>query len=235
MLPDAIFGALDQLLPDRLPAEGAGTLCNFQVSVRDRESGHDASAREVLVFNSGGTGARPEDDGLSATAFPSGVMAMPVEASEQAGAVVIWQKELLRDSGGHGMYRGGLGQRLEIGVESDCRYVFSAMFDRVRFPARGRAGGESGGATQLVTSESEVLPGKCKLSLEPDVTVDMRFAGGGGYGDTLARRREAVMNELLQDYISERAAREVYALSETDINAVNQARLSGRPLATTRR
>ncbi|MEM7764894.1 MAG: hydantoinase B/oxoprolinase family protein [Pseudomonadota bacterium] len=235
MLPDAIFGALDQLLPDRLPAEGAGTLCNFQVSVRDRESGHDASAREVLVFNSGGTGARPEDDGLSATAFPSGVMAMPVEASEQAGAVVIWQKELLRDSGGHGMYRGGLGQRLEIGVESDCRYVFSAMFDRVRFPARGRAGGESGGATQLVTSESDVLPGKCKLSLEPDVTVDMRFAGGGGYGDPLARRREAVMNDLLQDYISERAAREVYALSETDINAVNQARLSGRPLATTRR
>ncbi|MEL7297103.1 MAG: hydantoinase B/oxoprolinase family protein [Pseudomonadota bacterium] len=235
MLPDAIFGALDQLLPDRVPAEGAGTLCNFQISVRDRHSGRDTPAREVLVFNSGGTGARPEGDGLSATAFPSGVMAMPVEASEQAGAVVIWKKELLQDSGGHGRHRGGLGQSLEIGVESNSPYVFSAMFDRVRFPARGRAGGQAGGATQLVTSHGDVLTGKCKLSLEPNVTVDMRFAGGGGYGDPLARHREAVMNDLLQDYISEQTARDVYALSESDIAAVNQARLSGRPLATTQR
>ena len=64
----------------------------------------------VLAFNSGGSGARPEYDGLNATAFPSGVMTMPIEATEHAGPVIIWRKELRPDSGGAGRMRGGLGQ-----------------------------------------------------------------------------------------------------------------------------
>ena len=53
-------------------------------------------------------------DGLSATAFPSGVHTMPVEATEHTGPIVIWRKELRPDSGGDGEFRGGLGQVIEI-------------------------------------------------------------------------------------------------------------------------
>ena len=70
----------------------------------------DSGGAEILMFNSGGMGARPELDGLSATAFPSGVMTMPIEATEHAGPIVIWRKELRPDSGGDGEFRGGLGQ-----------------------------------------------------------------------------------------------------------------------------
>ena len=56
------------------------------------------------MFNSGGGGARPTLDGLSATAFPSGVMTMPVEATEQVGPVIVWRKELRPDSGGAGQH-----------------------------------------------------------------------------------------------------------------------------------
>ena len=50
------------------------------------------------MFNSGGTGARATLDGLSATAFPSGVHTMSVEATEQVGPIVVWRKELRQGS-----------------------------------------------------------------------------------------------------------------------------------------
>ena len=119
MVPDTVYDALDKLLPGLVPAEGAGCLCNFQVSLRPRTDAPappDASRAEVLTFNSGGTGARPALDGMSATAFPSGVMTMPVEATEQVGPVIVWRKELRPDSGGAGQFRGGLGQHMEVGA-----------------------------------------------------------------------------------------------------------------------
>src|SRR5680860_38470 len=134
MIPDTIFNALDKLLPATVPAEGAGALCNFQLSVRPRtdEPAPDGSVySEVLLFNSGGAGARPTLDGLNATAFPSGVMTMPVEATEQTGPVIIWRKELRQDSGGAGQYRGGLGQYMEVSATEGHEFDFSAMFDRV--------------------------------------------------------------------------------------------------------
>ncbi|MCP4429803.1 MAG: hydantoinase B/oxoprolinase family protein, partial [Gammaproteobacteria bacterium] len=73
MIPDAVYNALDKILPDTVPAEGAGTLCNFQLSLRprsDRQATGNAVRAEVLTFNSGGSGARPQSDGLNATAFP---------------------------------------------------------------------------------------------------------------------------------------------------------------------
>jgi len=117
MLPDAVYNALDKILPETVPAEGAGTLCNFQISVRprtDQTAPEHARHAEVLTFNSGGSGARPTLDGMNATAFPSGVMTMPVEATEHTGPVIIWRKELRPDSGGVGKYRGGLGQFMEV-------------------------------------------------------------------------------------------------------------------------
>ena len=82
MIPDTIYDALDKILPRLVPAEGAGCLCNFQVSLRprmDQPAPQGTVRAEVLTFNSGGAGARPTVDGLNATAFPSGVMTMPIE------------------------------------------------------------------------------------------------------------------------------------------------------------
>ena len=97
------------------------------------------------MFNSGGTGARPGLDGLSATAFPSGVSTMSVEATEQVGPIVVWRKDLREGSGGAGRTRGGLGpgdRDRARGAGYDL--LFNAMFDRVDHPARGRDGGGPG-------------------------------------------------------------------------------------------
>ena len=67
-----------------------------------------------MSFHAGGAGARPGKDGLSATAFPSGVRNVPVEVNEAMSPLVVWRKEYRQDSGGAGEFRGGLGQVMEV-------------------------------------------------------------------------------------------------------------------------
>ena len=98
------------------------------------------------MFNSGGMGARPSWTGSPPPPFPSGVHTMPIEATEHTGPIVIWRKELRPDSGGDGEFRGGLGQVIEIARQEGHEFDFSAMFDRVSHPAKGRDGGGDGAA-----------------------------------------------------------------------------------------
>ncbi|MCC7320234.1 MAG: hydantoinase B/oxoprolinase family protein [Rubellimicrobium sp.] len=210
MIPDTVFAALRHILPG-IPAEGAGALCNFQVSLREI-AGEGRS--EVLCFNSGGSGARPGLDGLSATAFPSGVMTMPVEATEHAGPVIIWRKELRPDSGGAGRFRGGLGQFMEVGARDGWSFEFSAMLDRTRHPARGIDGGLEGGATEVTLSDGTGLPGKGRFPVPAGQTVRLAFPGGGGIGAPATRPRDLVRHDLAQGYITPESARALYRLSD---------------------
>ena len=223
LLPDTIYNALDKIIPKRVPAEGSSTLCNFQISIRprtDKKPPPNSTRAEVLTFNSGGTGARPSIDGLNATAFPSGVMTMPVEATENSGPVIIWRKELRPDSGGSGKYRGGLGQYMEIGVTAGHEFDFQAMFDRVKYPPRGRAGGSNGKPTKVRSNDGEIFKGKGKKSLSHGQRVLLAFPGGGGYGNTNERDIESIFKDLAQGYISAEAAKKEYGLTEKDIHYV---------------
>ncbi|MDU8927658.1 hydantoinase B/oxoprolinase family protein [Alisedimentitalea sp. MJ-SS2] len=220
MVPDTVYNALDQLLPDTVPAEGAGCLCNFQLSLRprmDASAPADARRAEVLTFNSGGSGARPTLDGMNATAFPSGVMTMPVEATEQVGPVIIWRKELRPDSGGAGQHRGGLGQHMEVGARIGHEFDFSAMLDRVNHPALGRRGGEPGGATTIARSDGTTMQGKGRQFVPDGEKVIMGFPGGAGYGDPADRDPEQVKRDLALGYITPEHAAQHYGLSDADI------------------
>jgi len=222
-VPDTVYDALDKILPGVVPAEGAGCLCNFQVSLRPRtdESASQGSVRsEVLTFNSGGSGARPEHDGLNATAFPSGVMTMPIEATEHAGPVVIWRKELRPDSGGAGKQRGGLGQYMEVGAREGYEFDFQAMFDRVYHPARGRHGGQNGAPTSISQDDGGVMRGKGKQFVAHGRKVMLALPGGAGYGDPSLRDEASVKRDLLLGYISAETARRDYGLSEAAIAEV---------------
>ena len=83
-------------------------------------------------------------DGLSATAFPSGVRNVPVEITEAITPIVVWKKEFRTDSGGPGRQRGGLGQVMEVTRREDAPFAIFASFERVTYPARGRDEGEAG-------------------------------------------------------------------------------------------
>jgi N-methylhydantoinase B len=232
-IPDTVYNAVDKILPNLVPVEGAGALCNFQVSLRPRmDAPAPATARrsEVLTFNSGGSGARPTSDGLNSTAFPSGVMTMPIEATENAGPVIIWRKELRPDSGGAGKYRGGLGQFMEVGAVEGHEFDIQAMLDRVNHPARGRQGGADGAPTTIVRDDGEKMRGKGRQFVPHGKRVLMAFPGGAGFGDRSQRDRSLVKRDLARGYISAESAERDYGLNASDVSLVLAAVRNGDAL-----
>ncbi|MBM3522434.1 MAG: hydantoinase B/oxoprolinase family protein [Alphaproteobacteria bacterium] len=212
MLPDLIFGCLHQAIPGRVPAEGSAT--NWQPQLRGGASGLDPDVLtqlgeaelprfEYVTFHAGGTGARPAADGMSATAFPSGVRNTPVEISENRAPLVFWRKELREDSGGAGRHRGGLGQVMEIGGRDDMPFAVLAMFDRCGAAPRSRDGGRPGEAGRVSLGVSgKTLRPKGQQTIPPADRLRLEMPGGGGYGDPLERPAELVARDVANGLVS---------------------------------
>ncbi|CAM4260384.1 hydantoinase B/oxoprolinase family protein [Bordetella muralis] len=210
LIPDVVLGALQSYRPDLIPAEGASALWNLQMRFQGAREHNRESRHEMLIFNTGGTGARPNSDGLSTTAFPSGVHTMSSEVTESIGPIVVWRKELLPDSGGAGRWRGGLGQRIEIGAHEGYQFTLNAMFDRVAFPARGHHGGSNGGAGKVALDDGTALRAKGSQLIAEGQRLVLDLPGGGGFGEPAERPAELVKRDVHYGYISEAEARRDY-------------------------
>jgi N-methylhydantoinase B len=211
MTPDLILGCLHQAMPDRVPAEGAS--CMYDLPLRHApEVARDGGRHFAIeLVHNGGTGARPGSDGLSATAFPSGVYGSQVEMTEAAAPVIVWRRELLTDSGGAGRYRGGLGQRIEMTAANGAPFLVFLSVERVKNPAMGRAGGLAGAPGRIrVTGRAVDVPGKGELRLEPGERLIFDTPGGGGYGPPAARDRLALARDVGSGLVSTDAAARLY-------------------------
>ena len=211
MLPDVALGCLAQALPGEIPAESAGSIWVLPFSNGDagrgREPGSNSVRFNVMNVGMGGVGARPGKDGLSVTAFPSGVGAIPVEVTESESPLIFWRKEFLPDSGGPGAFRGGLGQVIEIGSAEDHPFTVSAAtFDRIRNPPRGRDGGLPGrsGAAGLISGPS--LPDKGVHTIPAGDRLIVELPGGGGLGEPLQRDRARLRKDLEGGYVTREGA-----------------------------
>ncbi|SHK30219.1 N-methylhydantoinase B [Roseomonas rosea] len=198
LLPDLMMGCLHQAVPDRVTAEGSSCLWNPPLRGGAQVSGGEAELPdfEVITFNSGGTGARPGQDGLDGTAFPSGVRTMPVEATENVAPVVFWKKELRPGSGGPGRTRGGLGQVMEIGAKGDAEFAVNAIFDRVANAPRGRDGGGDGAPGWVGLTDGTVLRTKGYQVIPRGKRLRLLLPGGGGMGDPAGRDPALVRRDI---------------------------------------
>lgn len=211
MTPDLVYGCLSQALPDAIPAEGAS--CMYDLPMRHVpeavDRGGELFALE-LVFN-GGTGARPGLDGLSATAFPSGVWGSQVEITEAVAPVLFQRRELRQDSGGTGRTRGGLGQRIEIGTSKGQDFMVFLSVERVLNPAKGRMGGGDGAPGRIrIGHDGQDLPGKGQMRVAAGETLVFETPGGGGFGDPKERDAKAVERDVAAGFVSPGAARKDY-------------------------
>ena len=215
MMPDVVYGALEQAIPGRVPAEGTSNLWSLKMIAGHGLTGvgdKTGTPFMVMSFHSGGAGARPHQDGLSATPFPSGVRNVPVEATEAITPLVIWRKELRQDSGGAGQYRGGLGQVMEVSSREDAAFGLFAGFERVKFPARGRNGGGAGQCGSVSLKSGLELKPKGLQVIPAGERLLIEMPGGGGMGPASERDTEAVRRDVRLGYLSKDAARRQYGI-----------------------
>ncbi len=213
MMPDLVFGCLDQAMPGTMPAEGTSSLWNLSLVAAHGLTGRADEIRtpfNVTSFHSGGAGARPMLDGLSATPFPSGVRNVPVEVTESITPLVIWRKELRPDSGGAGRQRGGLGQIMEVSNRDGSPMGIYQRFERVHFPARGRAGGRNGALGRVRLKSGAEFPDKGLHIVPGGDRLIVEMPGGGGYGNPAERDRKLVQRDVDYGYVTPAEAEKTY-------------------------
>ncbi|RIK95345.1 MAG: 5-oxoprolinase [Proteobacteria bacterium] len=196
MLPDVIFGCLRQIIPERVPAEGAS--CLWLMNFRQPSKGGNPGFALTAVTN-GGAGARPGKDGLSATAYPSGVRGTPVEIIEALTPLLFWRKELRKGSGGAGQWRGGHGLSIEIENRDDRDVELLSAFDRVIHPARGCSGGGDGAKGALWLRSNRPIKPKGLGIIAPGDVLIVNTPGGGGIGSPNRRDKKLIEKDALDD------------------------------------
>lgn len=208
MLAAVLYEALADAAPDKVIAE-SGSAPTLRVVISGQRA--DGRSYNTILFVSGGMGARPTMDGLSATCFPSMVVCGSMEVLEVNAPIRVWRKEFAADTGGPGQYRGGLGQSVELEVLGEREARLSLFVDRVDHPARGMKGGKPGGASYVAVNGSTTgFPLKGRSYLQPRDRISVRYPGGGGYGDPSLRDPKLIEADYEAGLISHEAMLKEY-------------------------
>ena len=211
-LPSAVFAALADALPERVIAPGADALWDTQIFGEDPRTGKRFT---YVWFSTGGTGALATKDGLSATAFPSGIAGVPAEVIEALSPVVVKRRELRRDSGGAGRVprrpRPDPGARRPGRAARSCsRGCTSGSTIR----RRDCTAASAGGAGTLATNRPEIeLRAKARVPLPAGTEITLGLPGGGGYGPPWRRDPARVLADVRDGYVSLERARADYGVA----------------------
>jgi N-methylhydantoinase B len=180
-VPMPILKALYHVMPERVLAEGSGAVWTMQIQGK-RENGAPFTSS---MFNySGGMGARASKPGPSATCYPTGVAAVPIEILEAVMPIIFDRKELRPGSGGVGRSRGGDGQIIQFRMQTKEPWLLNAVASRLGEGPEGLGGGGAGAPGHFLVSGKPMHEAR-KLTLNPDDVVLIETPGGGGYGSPL--------------------------------------------------
>jgi N-methylhydantoinase B len=209
---DAMFGALAQVVPDRVPAAGEGG--NTVLSI----GGYTERGRPFIIVDMicGAWGGRPDKDGIEAVTNPSQNMSnTPVEVLEAQHPIRIDEYALIPDSCGAGRWRGGLGLRRQYTL-LNSEATLQLRSDRMKFQPYGLAGGRPAPPTRNVLNpdgEARQMPAKFAMTLRRGDVIRHDQPGGGGHGDPFARDPELVAADVTNEKITLEYARREHGVA----------------------
>ena len=227
---DTIIRALADALPDKIPAAHKGDMSGFTFYGVDERS---ESRFVSLNINGGGWGGRPTEDGPTAcvSVCQGDVRNIPVEIQESRYPFLITKHAIRQDSGGAGLHRGGFGVEIEVLPQQS---MFSNVAnERTTCPPWGLRGGQSGAVNDTVVNrpgqEPQHVHKHTGLPLSKGDSIVFRTAGGGGWGDPKSRNIDAVLQDVIDGFVSREAAEQEYGVvitadGQVDADATEAAR-----------
>ncbi|MFJ8246561.1 hydantoinase B/oxoprolinase family protein [Peribacillus asahii] len=220
---NACFELWSNIMPERALA------CSFNLEYL-LIGGNDLRNEQNQYFMwydwmAGGHGGRYDRDGANATSpvFGVGLSVQPCEGQERLSPVITTKHEIITDSAGPGKYRGGCGVE-KGGVLTEIKNtVMSYCCDRSRSLTWGIFGGLPSyphGAWLNPGREDEQFLGTIfsNVEVKSGDSFVRPSAGGGGLGDALERDVEAVLEDVIDEYVSVERARKDYGVVIKEID-----------------
>jgi N-methylhydantoinase B len=208
---DCMFGALAKMLPDRVFAASDGG--NTGVSI----GGYHANRSPFIYvdFTCCAWGGRPDEDGLDGNSnIYANMASQPIEVTETEQPLQITAYEFIQDAMGPGKFRGGAPFRREYKLLAE-EAILQVRSDRRTFRPFGLYGGGPGRPSMNYLNpdrDPAPLPSKLTMNMKKGDLFRHEVAGCGGWGDPFERDPALVLQDVRNDFVSERAAREDYGV-----------------------
>ncbi|GAA2104393.1 MULTISPECIES: hydantoinase B/oxoprolinase family protein [Brevibacterium] len=209
---EVVLKALAQGMPERIPASSGGDVSSMMGWGTDPRTGRAWLEATNEAIGYGGHRGGDGQDGIMHLTQP-GCRNNPVEVLETKAPLFIEAYGYEQDSGGAGMHRGGVGVHRHYRFEADSTGI--CLVSKTKSPPWALAGGRPGRPASVVLdagTEAEVVTGGGTYPRPAGSRLDNRTGGGGGYGDPLDRDPRRVLEDVLDGYVSRRAAEEEYGV-----------------------
>lgn len=209
---EALFGALAEMLPDRIFA--CGVQGDTGVTVAGTRA--DGSPFILMDFSWGSWGGGPDRDGADANAsLPVNMANISIEAIEAELPIRVEQYGFVPDTGGPGRFRGGLALVRDYRLLASSDALVNVRADRRRFAPYGLWGGRPGTVSENWLNSAkgtQLLPTKVLTSLKRGDLLRIQLAGAGGWGSPFDREPMAVEWDVLNGKVTPEHARVEYGV-----------------------
>lgn len=227
---EMIFRALSEGMPGHVQAGcSGGDGGGFMVI------GHHPDTGALVALSTsegGGWGAVDGHDGADALhhTLAATLRNTPIEVLESRTGLVVERLSIRQDSGGPGRFRGGVGVELAVRAVATGQMLSPTRTTTTEWVGVADGlGGPGSGNIVYAGSERERHMGAFRIDIEPGDRVITFSGGGGGHGDPRVRAREAVLEDVLDGYVSREAAATVYG-QEIPADLLSDGDLGGLPL-----
>ncbi|GGP19115.1 5-oxoprolinase [Thermocladium modestius] len=209
---DLLYLAMSKAMPREVPAAAGGSMNN--VMMGGVHEGRTWAFYETIGVGLGGRDGMDGVDGIHANM--TNTMNTPIEEIERSLPLLVKRYEFRPNSSGPGRFRGGSGIVRSYMVRTG-RVTVTVLADRGRHGPWGLMGGGPGATTEVIVGRRGrrvKVDTKVTVELEAGDYLEIRTAGGGGYGDPMQRDPEAVRRDLENGLITESYAKKHYGWSK---------------------
>ena len=212
---ELIAKALSQAV-ESIPASSGGDEPGFM----SMGTQYQTQKKFIVSNNEGvGWGGTYRHDGANALQHPStsSIRNTSIEVLEHTCNVFHERLELITDSAGPGLHRGGLGVRRDVSFTADAEIISQGKKSK-NLPWALSGGGEPSRNEMIVWpgTDKEIHVGMYRTFMKKGESFANFSAGGGGWGHPYERDIEKILDDLKNEYISKDSARNDYGVIIAD-------------------
>ncbi len=212
---EVIAVALQHVLPDKAVPQTYKTGIPTIIVGIDPVTGQSFTDHSAEVYAGWCNAAKGMDAWGAQNASFGNLWKATAEINESLYPHIQWSRDYRTDSGGPGQWRGLCGSHYEKEVRVDAK-VYTYVVG-MKYPMPGICGGEPGAPNRMVIrygSDDEFVV-RHTADWEP-ISAGERimydYGGGGGWGDPLDRDPQAVLDDVLDEYVSVDGAERDYGV-----------------------